>query len=114
MNNSYVDRGKIKEIINFVDIAYGKKVCRGGLEDALRALQSAENLLFEGCEDVWRHEIDYRQAHIYMRLAGRCNINDDREKAKEFFHIAYNKFSNIKNGIYEHHAAVYKIPAGIN
>ena len=114
MNNSYVDRGKIKEVINFVDIAYGKKVCRGGLEDALHALQSAENLLFEGCEDVWRHEIDYRQAHIYMRLAGRCNINDDREKAKEFFRMAYNKFSNIKNGIYEHHAAVYKIPAGIN
>lgn len=114
MNNSYVDRGKIKEIINFVDIAYGKKVCRGGLEDALRALQSAENLLFEGCEDVWRHEIDYRQAHIYMRLAGRCNINDDREKAKEFFRIAYDKFSNIKSGVYELHATVYKIPAGIN
>lgn len=114
MNNSYVDRGKIKEVINFVDIAYGKKVCRGGLEDALHALQSAENLLFEGCEDVWRHEIDYRQAHIYMRLAGICNIKGDSEKAKEFFRIAYNKFSNIKNGIYEHHAAVYKIPAGIN
>lgn len=114
MNTSYVNRGKIKELIQFVDIACGKKVCRGHLEDALLALQNAESLLFEGCEDVWRHEIDYRQAHIYMRLAGRCNINADRERAKELFRIAYNKFSNIKNGIYEHHASVYKIPAGIN
>ena len=114
MNTSYVNRGKIKELIQFVDRACGKKVCRGHLEDALLALQNAESLLFEGCEDVWRHEIDYRQAHIYMRLAGKYNINNDKGKAKEFFHIAYNKFSNIKSGIYERHAAVYKIPAGIN
>ena len=86
----------------------------GGLDEARRSLNEARELLPRE-EKVWRAKIDYRDAHLCMRMAGMKNVEGSIDEARILYAEAFNKFSSIKYGLpYNRLASLYKIPAAIH
>ena len=103
-----------EEVEKLIDFACSEKVLRGGLHEARNFLAEARNIL--SCEEkVWRAKIDYRDAHLCMRMAGMKNVEGAINEARILYEEAFNKFSSIGYGLpYNKLASLYKIPAAIH
>ena len=101
-----------------IERACDHKLLRGGSED----LQYARLLLAEVRRgiplpegQVWKEKVDYREAHICMRMAGLENSIGRSDNARKLYQEAFRLFSLVENSnVYGTLAQIYSIAAGKN